>query len=93
MRGFYSGRYVDNIVILLQPEIKIKMTNVLDLAIFSGVGNVYHDLESIDLQQIKIASGFGLRIKLKDNPRINLRIDFGSSSESKGIYVTILEAF
>lgn len=93
MRGFYSGRYVDNIVMLFQPEIKIKMTNLLQLAIFSGIGNVYHDLESIDLQQIKIASGLGLRIKLKDNPKINIRADFGFSSESKGVYITILEAF
>lgn len=93
MRGFYSGRYVDNIVMLLQPEIKIKMTNVLQLAIFSGVGNVYNNLESVDLKQIKVASGLGLRIKLKDNPRINLRTDLGFSSESTGFYITILEAF
>jgi len=93
MRGYYSGRYVDNIVIFLQPEIKTDVSESLQIAFFSGIGNVYRDIESIDLRKIKTASGAGLRIKLKDNPRINIRTDFGFSCESAGFYVTMLEAF
>lgn len=93
MRGYYSGRYVDNIVMIVQPELKIELSDLFQIALFSGVGNVYHDLESIDITKIKTASGAGLRIKLKDNPRINIRTDFGFSSESSGFYITILEAF
>jgi len=93
MRGYYSGRYVDNIVMIVQPELKIDLSDLFQIALFSGAGNVYHDLESIDITKIKTASGAGLRIKLKDNPRINIRTDFGFSCESAGFYVTILEAF
>lgn len=93
MRGFYSGRYVDSVVIFLQPEIKIKLNNMFQLALFSGVGNIYRDFESVDLKQIKIASGAGLRIQLNKNPKINMRTDLAFSSESTGFYFTILEAF
>ena len=93
LRGFIAGRYIDNVLLSVQPEIKIKITNSLQLALFTGVGNVYEDLESIDLKKIKIASGAGLRIKVKNNPRINFRIDFAASNESTGTYFTIMEAF
>jgi len=93
IRGFYANRYVDNILLTVQPELKIKITNVVWLALFTGIGNVYNNLEDIDLGKIKIASGAGVRIKVKDNPRLNFRIDFAASNESKGTYFTLMEAF
>ena len=93
LRGYLSGRYTDNILLALQPEVKFKITNSLQLAVFSGVGNVYETLEDIDLKKIKFASGAGLRIKVKNNPRINFRLDVAASNESTGTYFTIMEAF
>lgn len=93
LRGYISGRYIDNILIAVQPEFKIKITNSLQLAIFSGIGNVYENLESINLRKIQFASGAGLRIKVKNNPRINFRIDVAASNQSTGTYFTIMEAF
>ena len=93
LRGYIAGRYIDNILLAVQPEIKIKITNSLQLALFSGVGNVYENLEKIDLKKIKLASGAGVRIKIKNNPRINFRIDVAASNESRGTYFTIMEAF
>ena len=93
LRGFYSDRYKDNILLAFQPELKIKITNVVWLALFSGIGNVYYDIEDIDLGKIKTASGMGLRIKIKDNPRMNFRIDYAASNESNGVYFTLMEAF
>lgn len=93
LRGFYSNRYIDNIVLALQPEIKIKITNVIQFVLFSGVGNVYESLEDIDLTQIKTASGAGIRIKVRNNPRTNFRLDFAKSNESQGFYFTLMEAF
>lgn len=93
LRGFYANRYTDNILLVLQPELKIKITNSVWLALFSGVGNVYNTIEDIDLNKIKVASGLGLRMKIKDNPRLNFRIDFAASNESKGTYFTLMEAF
>lgn len=93
LRGFYSNRYIDNIVLALQPEIKIKITNVIQFVLFSGVGNVYESLEDVDLSQIKTASGAGIRIKVRNNPRTNFRLDFAKSNESQGFYFTLMEAF
>jgi len=93
LRGFYSGRYIDNIVMAIQPEVKFKITNVIYMALFTGVGNVYNDLESIDIKKLKMASGVGIRIKMKNSPRMNFRIDYAVSNESKEIYFTMLEAF
>ncbi len=93
LRGFYADRYKDNILLVLQPELKIKITNVIWLALFSGAGNVYSNTEDIDLTEIKTSSGVGIRIKIKDNPRMNFRIDFAASNEEKGTYFTLMEAF
>ena len=93
VRGFYSNRYIDNIVLVLQPEIKFKITNVIQLAFFSGIGNVYNTLEDIDLTKIKTASGAGIRIKVRNSPRTNFRLDFAKSNESQGFYFTLMEAF
>lgn len=93
IRGFYANRYIDNILLTIQPELKIKITNAVWLALFTGIGNVYNSLEDIDLCKIKIASGVGVRIKVKDNPRLNFRIDFAASNESRGTYFTLMEAF
>ena len=93
LRGFYANRFVDNILLTFQPELKIKITNSIWLALFTGVGNVYDSLEDVDLNEIKTASGFGLRIKIKDNPRMNFRIDFAFSNESQATYFTLMEAF
>ena len=54
---------------------------------------VYDNLEDVDLKEIKTATGFGVRIKIKDNPRMNFRIDFAYSNESQGTYFTLMEAF
>ena len=93
IRGFYANRFIDNILLTLQPELKIKITNSIWLALFTGIGNVYDDLEDIDLKEIKTATGLGVRIKIKDNPRINFRIDVAFSNESQGTYFTLMEAF
>lgn len=93
LRGFYSNRYVDNIVLALQPEIKIKITNVIQFVLFSGIGNVYNTLEDIDLTKIKTASGCGIRIKVRNSPRTNFRLDYAQSNESNGFYFTLMEAF
>jgi outer membrane protein assembly factor BamA len=93
LRGFYANRFIDNILLTLQPELKIKITNSIWLALFTGVGNVYENLEDIDLKEIKTASGLGVRMKIKDNPRMNFRIDFACSNESHGTYFTLMEAF
>ena len=93
LRGFFANRFVDNILLTFQPELKIKITNSIWLALFTGVGNVYDSLEDVDLKEIKTATGFGVRIKIKDNPRMNFRIDFAYSNESQGTYFTLMEAF
>lgn len=93
LRGFLADRYKDSIMLALQPELKIKITTVIWLALFTGIGNVYDNMENIDLGKIKTASGAGVRIKIKDNPRMNFRIDFAASNESKGTYFTLMEAF
>ncbi len=93
LRGFFADRYKDNILLALQPELKIKITNVVWLALFSGIGNVYEMTEDIDLGKIKVASGLGVRIKIKDDPRMNFRIDYATSNESNGVYFTLMEAF
>ncbi len=48
LRGFYANRFADNILLTFQPELKIKITNSIWLALFTGGGNVDENLEDID---------------------------------------------
>ena len=45
------------------------------------------------LSGIHFAYGFGLRLMIKEREKLNLRIDYGWSKESHGLYVMIKEAF
>ena len=50
-------------------------------------------LEDIDLAKLKTASGCGIRIKVRNSPRTNFRLDYAQSNESNGFYFTLMEAF
>jgi hypothetical protein len=93
LRGMPRGRYRDNILLAFQPELKRKISNVVTGIIFAGVGNVYDNLEKVDLGYLHVTGGVGARIRIIKNPEINLRIDVGFAEDSQGTYIGIMEAF
>ena len=60
---------------------------------FAGFGDVAHDINKFNVNDIKYSYGMGLRIKLIKQENLNLRIDYGITPISGNFYVSIAEAF
>jgi len=100
MRGYYQGRFRDNIYIASQVEWRIPLYRYLSAVFFGSAGNVFGRVENIKLRDPKYAGGFGMRIAINRKERINFRIDIGISPNKEvenGFeikpYFNLLEAF
>ena len=93
LRGFYEGRYRDRIYLMTQAEWRVPVVWRLALAPFAAAGDVFPELASVSAQRVKLAGGLGLRVNLKQERALNLRIDLAVASNSTGVYVNLGEAF
>ncbi|MCL2389702.1 MAG: BamA/TamA family outer membrane protein [Elusimicrobia bacterium] len=93
LRGITRGRYSDNILIAFQPELQRRISRNVKGVLFCGIGNVYRNVESIDLSRLHFSGGVGARLRIAQNPAINLRLDVGFSKDARGVYFGIMEAF
>lgn len=94
MRGFYQGRYRDNVYMMLQLEYRQYFWKRVGVVVFGGAGNVSNELISYSFQTLKYSYGFGLRFQFNRREKINLRMDVGfGSGGNSGIYFGIEEAF
>ena len=94
MRGFFHGRYRDNVYMMLQLEYRQYFWKRFGFVVFGGAGNVAHELMTFDFGNLKYSYGAGLRFKFNKKQKINLRMDIGFGSQgNSGIYFGIEEAF
>lgn len=94
MRGYFFGRYRDNIYMMLQAEYRQYIWKRLGFVVFGGVGNVAHELMAYDFQNLKFSYGGGLRFLFNKKQHVNLRMDIGFGNDgNRGIYFGIEEAF
>ena len=93
MRGYYRGRYRDKDMVVVQLEYRMPVWRRLGLVGFFGCGDVSDRLSQFRLESFKMTGGFGVRYRIQRQQGSNLRLDFGLSRESSGVYVTVNEAF
>jgi len=94
MRGYFSGRYRDNFLMMLQTEYRQYFWKRLGFVVFAGVGNVSSEMMSFSLNNVKYSGGAGLRFQFNQKEKINLRADFGIGPDGNmGVYFGIEEAF
>lgn len=91
MRGYYSGRYIDNNLAVLQMEYRQHLFSRFGLALWGGVGNVFSTPKHFRGKDLLANGGIGLRVELKHN--VNGRIDFGIGRNTCGFVFAIGEAF
>ena len=93
MRGYYEGRYRDKGKDVLQAEYRIPVYNRWGAVAFGSMGNVSSSIKDVTIN-CKYAWGAGLRFALNKNEKLNLRLDYGISSEhTSGLYFQLGEAF
>jgi hypothetical protein len=94
MRGYFEGRYRDNIFATAQLEYRQYFWWRLSFVVFAGIGEVAPDLLSFRLRELKPSYGAGLRFLFNKEQRVNLRVDLGFGEDgNSGIYFGIEEAF
>ncbi|MBN1948554.1 MAG: BamA/TamA family outer membrane protein [Candidatus Cloacimonetes bacterium] len=93
LRGYYQGRYRDYSMYALQAEYRLPVWWRFRAVVFAGIGDVAHQLNRFRLRTLKISGGGGIRFALNPEARLNLRLDYGLTPESNGLYLSIGEAF
>ncbi len=93
-RAYYEGRYRDLHLLGLQAEYRFPLFWKIGGALFTDVGHISPDGTRLKAQQWRYTLGGGLRYRLNEKEKINLRLDVGfAPQEGSGFYVTIGEAF
>ena len=93
MRGYYTGRYRDKLLIALQAEYRLPVWGRLGAVGFAGLGDVADKPANFRLGDLKYSMGAGLRFMLNKKERTQLRLDFGWGKGTSGMYFTAGEAF
>jgi outer membrane protein assembly factor BamA len=94
MRGYFQGRYRDNVYTTLQLEYRQYFWQKFGFVVFGGVGDVASDLLKFKLDEFKHSLGLGLRFLFNRNEKVNLRMDVGFGKDgNSGVYFGLEEAF
>ncbi len=93
LRGYYRGRFRDNNMIVLQQEFRMPIYKWFGLAIFGGVGSVAKNVKDFSKNEIHYDYGVGIRLRINKKENTNLRLDYGITKDSQGIYLIFAEAF
>jgi len=94
MRGFHTGRYLDNQFLGAQTEYRSpiffwRVSGVCFLA--SGIS--YKGKQDFSSENLHFTGGVGLRFAIDKKERVNIRADIGFSNEGRQIYLKFNEAF
>ncbi len=111
-RGYYDGTYIDNHLLAFELEYRLplwqdpdasiwKFWKRLGIVAFASGSRVYGGWDEISLRDMRYTVGFGGRLLLSAEQRVNARLDIGwgldknsgFNKRNMGIYVFISEAF
>ncbi len=96
MRGYYTGRYRDNTYLAGQVEYRflpLSFSKRWGAAAFFGAGTVGNNLGDLQLENVKIAGGVGVRFLIFKSKDIYTRFDIAFSEDGPGFYFFVGEAF
>jgi outer membrane protein assembly factor BamA len=93
MRGYYSGRYRDMSMMVVQTELRLKVWKRLGMVVFAGAADLGESLGKLSLDNVKYSAGLGLRFLVVPKEGTNIRIDQGWGKGTSGFYIMADEAF
>lgn len=91
MRGYYEGRYRDKCASDMAVELRQHIYRRSGIAVWGGVGSIYHKLSDIRFDRLLPEYGIGYRWEFKKNA--NVRVDIGFGKHSSGFMFGLNEAF
>jgi len=93
MRGFSSGRYIDNNSLVGKFEARWNVYKRWGLIGFLEGGRVADEISNLGKSSTIVTSGFGVRFKAAKEQGLNVGVDVAFGPESTEIYIQIGEAF
>ena len=94
MRGYFEGRYRDNVYLTIQLEYRQFFWWRLGYVLFVGTGAVADSPDKLRIDEFQVSYGAGLRFLFNEEQKINLRVDLGITRDGNtGIYFGLEEAF
>jgi len=94
MRGYWEGRFRDKKLWMLQTEYRLPLFWRLGAVAFGGMGSVAPTISEFSEQEVHFSYGAGLRVRLSEREKINVRIDVGIDETGNWFpYLTVGEAF
>ena len=93
IRGYYEGRYRDDILAALQAEARIQVWRRFGAVVFVGAGQVAPRLGGLEFGEFHPSAGLGVRYRLSKQQNLNIRVDLAVGDGSWGLYFNLGEAF
>jgi hypothetical protein len=93
LRGYYKGRFRDNNAFVVQQEFRLPVYKSFGIAAFGGIGSVANTISQFQTNEIHYNYGVGLRIRVNKKENTNIRLDYGFTKDSHGLYIVFAEAF
>lgn len=101
MRGFYQGRYVDELYLSTQIEARLHLRGRWQGVIFAAAGDVFPGMSEVTGEHLKYGAGAGIRYALQQRHRLNLRLDAArgyargeaEETDTVAVYFNFTEAF
>ena len=99
LRGYSSRRFMDNHRIAARAEIRTSpftygIYTRAGFVLFLEAGKVAHDIEEINLTDLKYSYGTGFRYKLTNSEdKLNMRFDLAFTEEGHSISISAYEEF
>jgi len=93
LRGFSATDYLGKSSVLGQAELRWKLSPRWGLATFAGAGQITKSFTGLRDYDVIPSYGVGVRFTVDTSTRINMRLDYGRSTDSDAVYLSVGEAF
>jgi outer membrane translocation and assembly module TamA len=95
LRGIeHENRYSDRQAYYIQAEGRRQLFGRFGGVIFTGIGNVDHQLSDFTFRSLKFVVGLGVRFQPLKDEKLNIRLDAGKGPGKQfAIYFSLNEAF
>lgn len=94
MRGYITGRYRDKTYYTFQTEYRVpQVVWRFGFVLFGGFGDVASSIGKIEISTVKPTYGFGIRFRIDEVQKVDVRMDVGFGKGTNGVYFDINQAF
>ena len=93
MRGFATGRYLDNSSISLHSEWRYKFHPRWGVVAFAEAGKIGNSISNLDERETITSYGTGLRWQAINSKQMHIGIDIAFSEDDDTVYLRVGEAF